>query len=186
MTKLFKKGNIIFGLIPIIAFIALTTGFFITKYKNSKTNVALSTYNGEYKKVLLEGQEYLKTNYPVKEFNVIIYVGDDKNFNSFAGGNGIVLSVLNMSNKGWREDFNRVADEWGFEHLTDQEDNALFLLFHEYRHLLQDGGFVVKMNVLEQTPERLRKIIPYRFIPNESDADWFGLSEVPKFKQKSQ
>jgi len=109
-----------------------------------KGKVALKEYNGEFKQTLVQGKQYLESNYSI-DFYVDIYKEDsDKRdivrnswFFGIWGKPGMDLNDIHMANEAWMRDFNRVADAWGLPHLENTQDNALFLMFHEFRHILQ-------------------------------------------------
>jgi len=174
-------------LIVVVGVIVLILGFLLSGVVNRKDRVALDLYTGKFKDTLVKGKKYLQLNFSSpKDFAVTVYVGEDAGVVSHLSSNffrpNIVLSQLNIANEGWRQDFNRMADYWKVPQLQHSQDHALFLLFHEYRHCSKQSSLddYHPIEVNEQT----KKLVPsYHLQPRESDADWFGLTQVEKYRQ---
>ena len=157
--------------------------FFGSMYFSKGTPIA--KYDGEFKRILLEGMLYLRLNHELP-FTITVFEGDDEKIDtvkylSFRKPQ-IELNVGHLRNQGWLRDFNRVADAWGFQHLDNMYDTALFLLFHEYRHMMQLKYKDLQWHVLPDTEINKKSISDYRLQPKESDSDWFALTQLGKLR----
>jgi hypothetical protein len=163
-------------------------GFIKTRIAFFKELIPLDKYDGKFKTLLSQGVAYLRVNHPLKKFDVCIYVGTDHDRDSYPAHWGwFMRHVINLNQNqlgdlSWMKDFNYVARAWGLPESKDERDNALFLLFHEYRHLMQgEDGMILDFHCLKDGSLPYENPWLYRMKPDESDADWFAYSQLARY-----
>ncbi len=154
-------------------------------YLWNKNLIPIEKYTGAYKERILKAKQYLLDNYPGKKFDISIAVNHDKRITGLTydifGTPKILLNEDEIINEGWLKDFNLIAEIIKSTYLMTIEDLTIFLLFHEFRHILQDRKIAVMTPV--DTDERVKRVVTaYHQQPREWDADVFGLKNVQIFK----
>lgn len=184
-----RKGFIDIIVVSVFAvfFVVAGIGFFTSRQEYRKSFVSLDKYNGEFKNTVTKGRDYLVNNYSSKNFDITFITDNPSHISEVISGTTkpeILLNLRDINDQGWIKDFNLVADMHGINHLENTQDHALFLLGHEYRHLLQWSGVVKDLHTLNPDDKNFKNVPAYHRQPSEADADWFGLKLVQDFKNK--